>query len=81
MNSGKGRMTPDLVYYIFQRSGIMLVVSRKKSEKILIGDSIVITIVRIGPHLVRIGIEAPNDMAIVREELIPQDSRPDEHRA
>ena len=47
----------------------MLVLSRKTSERILIGDDIAITIVRIGPNSVRIGIEAPKDMNIVREEL------------
>ncbi len=47
----------------------MLVLSRKTSERILIGDDITITIVRIGPNSVRIGIEAPKDMNIVREEL------------
>jgi carbon storage regulator len=48
----------------------MLVLSRKVSEQLLIGDSIVVTVVRIGPHDVRIGIEAPDDVEIVRTELI-----------
>jgi len=47
----------------------MLVLSRKTSERILIGDEIAITVVRIGPNSVRIGIEAPRSMNIVREEL------------
>ncbi|MBL8815645.1 MAG: carbon storage regulator [Planctomyces sp.] len=47
----------------------MLVLSRKTSERILIGDEIAITVVRIGPNSVRIGIEAPKSMNIVREEL------------
>lgn len=47
----------------------MLVLSRKTSERILIGDDIAITVVRIGPNSVRIGIEAPRTMNIVREEL------------
>lgn len=47
----------------------MLVLSRKPGEKILIGDNVTITIVRIGPNTVRLGIEAPRDMNIVREEL------------
>lgn len=48
----------------------MLVLSRKAGERILIGDDVAITIVRIGPNSVRIGIEAPKSMNIVREELI-----------
>ena len=47
----------------------MLVLSRKVGEKILIGDSISITVVRISGGGVRIGIEAPTDLPVVREEL------------
>lgn len=47
----------------------MLVLSRKAGERILIGDDVAITVVRIGPNSVRIGIEAPRTMNIVREEL------------
>jgi carbon storage regulator len=47
----------------------MLVLSRKLDERILIDDKIVITVVRIGPNSVKIGIDAPTEMNIVREEL------------
>lgn len=47
----------------------MLVLSRKIGERVLVGDQIQITVVRIGPNAVRLGIEAPKDMNIVREEL------------
>lgn len=47
----------------------MLVLSRKVNERIQVGKQITITVVRIGPNSVRIGIEAPPDLAIVREEL------------
>lgn len=47
----------------------MLVLSRKSGERIHIGEDITVTIVRIGPNNVRLGIEAPRDMNIVREEL------------
>ena len=50
----------------------MLVLSRKPGERILIGDQVAITIVRIGPNTVRVGIEAPKDMNIVREELLTE---------
>jgi len=52
----------------------MLVLSRKKAERILVGDNVVITIVRIGPHSVRVGIEAPPDTVILRGELEQADS-------
>ena len=58
-----------------RRERSMLVLSRKTSERILIGDDIAITIVRIGPNSVRIGIEAPKTMNIVREELCDFSSR------
>lgn len=47
----------------------MLVLSRKPGERILIGDDVVVTIVRIGPNNVRVGIDAPRNLNIVREEL------------
>lgn len=47
----------------------MLVVSRKAGERILIGDKIVLTVVKVGNGGVRIGIDAPREMAVVREEL------------
>lgn len=47
----------------------MLVLSRKVGERILIGDKISITVVRIGPGVVRLGVDAPEEMAIMREEL------------
>jgi carbon storage regulator len=47
----------------------MLVLSRREGEKIIIGDSIVITVVRTGGDKVRIGIEAPENVLILRGEL------------
>ncbi len=47
----------------------MLVLSRKVGEKILIGDNISVTVVRITGGGVRLGIEAPTEMPVVREEL------------
>ena len=47
----------------------MLVLSRKVGERIWIGDDISITVVRITGGGVRLGIEAPSEMPVVREEL------------
>lgn len=49
----------------------MLVLSRKEAERIRLGEEIVITVVRIGGDKVRLGIEAPKDMLVLRDELQP----------
>lgn len=48
----------------------MLVLSRKPEEKIHIGDHVTVTVVRIGPNNVRLGIDAPREMNIVRDEIV-----------
>jgi carbon storage regulator len=47
----------------------MLVLSRKKDQVIWVGADIKITIVEVSRDKVRIGIDAPNDVAIARDEL------------
>lgn len=47
----------------------MLVLSRKPAEKILIGNNIVITVCDVVGGRVRLGIEAPPDVLILRQEL------------
>ncbi|NOY43453.1 MAG: carbon storage regulator CsrA [Planctomycetes bacterium] len=62
----------------------MLVVSRKVGERIIIGDKITVTVVKIGSGGVRIGIDAPTEMAVMREELsekIRQEERDRQLRA
>jgi carbon storage regulator len=56
----------------------VLVVSRKIGERLLIGDKIAITIVKVAGGAVRLGVEAPAELPIMREELaleIQQDER------
>ncbi len=47
----------------------MLVLSRKKDEKIIIDDKIKVTVLAIEGNQVQIGIDAPQDIEIYREEL------------
>jgi carbon storage regulator len=49
----------------------MLVLSRRERESIRLDDRIVITVVRVQGDRVRIGIEAPPDVAVLRTELQP----------
>ena len=47
----------------------MLVLSRREGEQIKIGDGITVTVVRLGGDKVRIGIDAPSEVLILRGEL------------
>lgn len=47
----------------------MLVLSRKETQRIRVGDSIVVTIVKVAGDKVRVGIEAPPDVLVLRDEL------------
>ena len=47
----------------------MLVLTRKIDEQIVIGDDIKITLIRVRGNTVRLGIEAPRDVRIVRSEI------------
>lgn len=50
----------------------MLVLTRKLMEKLYIGDSICVTVVRLEGGQVRLGIDAPREIAVVRAELLDQ---------
>jgi len=54
----------------------MLVLSRKESQRIRLGDSIVITIVKISGDKVRIGIDAPSSVLVLRDELETREPNP-----
>lgn len=49
----------------------MLVLSRRLNEKIVINGNITITVVEIDRGKIRLGIDAPKDVLIFREELLP----------
>lgn len=53
----------------------MLVLTRKTDEQILIGDDIKITLIRVRGNSVRIGVDAPRDVRVVRGELEVFDSK------
>jgi carbon storage regulator len=52
----------------------MLVLTRKENEKIYIGNDIVVTVVRTGNGKVRLGIDAPPEMVVLRSELKKEES-------
>lgn len=56
----------------------MLVLSRKTQEQIRIGDNITITVLKVQGRSVRIGIEAPQQVRVVRAEIPVFEDQPDE---
>src|SRR3954452_12353730 len=57
------------------RKRAMLVLTRKLMEKLFIGDDICVTVVRLEGGQVRLGIDAPREVAVVRAELVPERER------
>jgi carbon storage regulator len=49
----------------------MLVLSRRERERIRLGDAIMVTVVEVAGDRVRLGIEAPSEIRILRQELEP----------
>jgi len=47
----------------------MLVLSRKPGQKLQIGDNVTITVLEVHGRVIRLGIEAPNDVRVLRGEL------------
>jgi carbon storage regulator len=52
----------------------MLVLSRKLGQRFQVGPEVRITIVKIDRNSVRIGIEAPDDVTVYREEIVPAEA-------
>jgi carbon storage regulator len=52
----------------------MLILSRRESESVHLGDDIVLTIVRVSGEKVRIGIQAPSHIKVLRNELEVEDT-------
>ena len=59
----------------------MLVLTRRLNERIFIGDNIIITLVDIDRGKVRIGIDAPNDLRVDREEVRISREKNDENKS
>ena len=53
----------------------MLVLSRKKNESIVIGEQIVVTVVEIRRDKVRLGVHAPRDVPVHRQEVYDEIQR------
>ena len=51
----------------------MLVLTRRINERIIIGDDIVVTVLEVHGDQVRIGIDAPREIKVFREEVLERD--------
>lgn len=56
----------------------MLVLTRRKNQSILIGNDIVVTVLEVKGDQVRVGITAPRDVQVYREELLTSRDDSDE---
>ena len=54
----------------------MLVLTRRKNQSIVIGDDIVITVLEVKGDQIRIGITAPREVQVYREELLTDGKSP-----
>ena len=51
----------------------MLVLTRRVNERIVIGDNIVVTVLEVHGEQVRLGIDAPREIKVFREEVLERD--------
>ncbi len=60
----------------------MLILTRRVGESLMIGDEIVVTILGVKGNQIRVGISAPKDVSVHREEIyqrIQQEKQPSDH--
>ena len=61
----------------------MLVLTRRVNETLMVGDDVTVTILGVKGNQIRIGINAPREVAVHREEIyerIKADGHPEEHQ-
>ena len=59
----------------------MLVLSRKKTQRLKLGSDIVVTVIDVSGEKVRLGIDAPKEVTILREELELRDNQEPQRKA
>ena len=59
----------------------MLVLSRKKTQRLKLGTDIVVTVIDVSGEKVRLGIDAPKEVTILREELELRDNQESQRKA
>lgn len=51
------------------REAVMLVLSRKRNQSVIIGDEVRVTVLKVVGNTVKLGIDAPPEISVMREEL------------
>jgi carbon storage regulator len=61
----------------------MLILTRRIGESVMIGDDVTITVLRVKGNQVRLGVNAPKNVSVQREEILQrmQQDRPDDSEA
>lgn len=78
----KAELSPSpLPWTVSERRPTVLVITRKEQQRVKIGDDVWITVIHVGHGKVRIGIEAPAGVLILREELIKDQTKKGEDDA
>ena len=54
---------------VLDRSGSMLILTRRVGETLMIGDDVTVTVLGVKGNQVRIGVNAPRDVSVHREEI------------
>jgi carbon storage regulator CsrA len=75
MDESAASMTRAAGILLKQGDGAVLVLTRKAGERILIGKDVWLVVEKINGNRVKLGIEAPKEVKILREEV--KDERPD----
>jgi carbon storage regulator len=60
-----------VLFFIYHKKGdiAMLILTRRVGETIMIGDDVTVTVLGVQGSQVRIGVNAPNDVSVHREEI------------
>lgn len=63
-------VTPDCSGSLPRKEPAVLVLTRRKNQSIVIGDDIIVTVLDVKGDQIRLGITAPRDVQVNREELL-----------